>query len=213
MPTNFSWMGRGPLRTLAAALLTMAAVTGCNQSATTGSVAVIDLDQIADQTGFSATLKAKLAEKERSLNGELLGAQAKLRQELAGRVKAAGEKPSEEEAANLKKFETAANRALANGQNTAKTLLEQERQKLAAQFRESVKVVAKQMATEKGYAIVIPKNEGLLLAISPGADITAAVAEAMKNQPAPVAAAPVPAPAPVEKPADIANAPDMPEKH
>jgi Skp family chaperone for outer membrane proteins len=149
--------------------------TGCNQQPAGGAVAVVDLDQVAELTGVTAEIKTKLAAKEQTLNGELLTAQAKLRQELANRKTAAGELPSREEAQKLQQFEASANRALASARNTAKTLLDQERLKLVAQFREQIKPVMAEIAKEKGYSVIIPKNDGLLLAISPGVEITEAV--------------------------------------
>jgi Skp family chaperone for outer membrane proteins len=182
LPTRSSrlpFLSKALTAPLLGAGLLMAGATGCSTQAPTAPVAVVDLDKVAELTGVSDDIKSKLVAREKSLNNELLTAQARLRQELNNRKAAAGEQPSNEETQKLQQFEATANRALVNARNTAKTLLDQERMKLVAQFRDQVKPIVAELAKEKGYSVVIPKNDGLLLAISPGVEITEAVAAAV----------------------------------
>ena len=71
--------------------------------------------------------------------------------------------------------------------------LNQYREELKLRFREKVRPFAQEVATRKGFSIVIPKNEGLLLSVDPGNDITNDVIVAFQSAGQKPAAAPAPA--------------------
>jgi hypothetical protein len=97
---------------------------------------------------------------------------------------------------------------LQQAKREAQVKLEQYRQSLVAQFRNEVRPWAQQVAADKGLSVVIPKNEGFLLSVDPGVDITAdAIKVYQTRKPAPpaaTAAAPATTPAPV-RPSRQAN--------
>ena len=73
-------------------------------------------------------------------------------------------------------------------QNEAGTKLNQYRQDQIAKFRTEIKPLAQEIAAKRGLSIVIPKNEGLLLSVDPGVDITDDVIKAyLAKRPAPTA--------------------------
>ena len=74
-------------------------------------------------------------------------------------------------------------------------------------LQDEVRPFAQQVASAKGLGVVIPKNEGFLLSVDPGVDITNDVISAYQlKKPSPSAAAPAPA-AITPKPATAAAEP------
>jgi hypothetical protein len=67
-------------------------------------------------------------------------------------------------------------------QNKAKLDFETYKQKQIAQFRADLKPIAQEIASKRGLSIVIPKNEGLLLSVDPGVDITDDVIKVLRDK-------------------------------
>ncbi len=194
-------------------LLTGAAVwlTGCgtqfggSSASTRGGLAVVDLDKVAAETGKNIQMKEFFQLQENSVKQQLTNAQASLNSQLEEKKKELGETPTEEQQREFAVLRSKASNALGNLQNQAGTKLSQYRQDQIAKFRTEIKPIAQEIATKRGLSVVIPKNDGLLLAVDPGVDITEEVIKAYREKrPAPTAA---PAPAPAKSAAKPAAAP------
>jgi Skp family chaperone for outer membrane proteins len=192
--------------------LTGAAVwlTGCGMqfggsAAPRGGLAVVDLDKVAAETGKNIQLKEVFQLQENSVKQQLNKVALSAKAQLEAKSKEFGEEPTEEQKKELVKFSYNANNTLAQLQNQANSKLGQYRQDQIAKFRTEIKPIAQEIAAKRGLSVVIPKNEGLLLAVDPGVDITEDVIKAYREKrPAPATATPSTAKAPAESPSKAA---------
>lgn len=145
-----------------------------------GGVAVIDLDEIARQVGASDEMSQALLAHETALNSQLQTLKTSYVQQLQAKKDELGSEPTPEDNQRLVALSQQATANLANAQQQAKGHLTKRRADLVIEFRKRVAPVAKQIAAERGLTLVIPRNEGMILAVDEQVDITAAVATALK---------------------------------
>lgn len=173
-------------------------LTGCgmqfgSSSSSRGGIAVVDLDKVAAETNKSLEMKEQYELQENSYKQALLKFQADATTALKAKVKELedkGDEVTEEAKREVGQFQLNANKALAQAQNAAGSKLGQYKQDQIAKFRAELKPILQETAAKRGLAIVIPKNDGLLLAVDPGVDITDDVIKAYREKkPAPSAPA------------------------
>ena len=155
---------------------------GGSQSKSTGGVAVIDLDEIARQVGASEEMSQALIAHEAALNTQLQSLKTSYVQQLQAKKEELGGEPTTEDNQRLAALSQQATVNLASAQQQAKGHLTKRRAALVVEFRKRVAPIAKQIATERGLTLVIPRNEGMILAVDDQVDITSAVATALKPQ-------------------------------
>lgn len=181
-----------------------AGLTGCGQVGTSGSsarggLAVVDLDKVAADTKRDTQLAAALELRQNSLNQiykkNVESAKEQLSEKLHG-FKSNGEELSDDEKKEMAGYERNAIGQLNQLRSKAQVDFEQYKQAQIAQFRAALKPIAQEIAAKRGLSVVIPKNEGLLLSVEPGVDITDEVSKAFREkypQPATPVAQPAPA--------------------
>jgi Skp family chaperone for outer membrane proteins len=155
---------------------------GGSPSNSTGGVAVIDLDEIARQVGASEEMNQALLAHETALNTQLQSLKTSYVQQLQAKKEEFGSEPTTEDNQRLAALSQQATVNLASAQQQAKGHLTKRRADLVIEFRKRVAPVAKQIAAERGLTLVIPRNEGMILAVDDQVDITSAVATALKPQ-------------------------------
>lgn len=178
-------------------------LTGCGmqfggQSSTSrGGLAVVDLDKVAEQTGKSIEMRQALQLQENAYKQELVSFRNKATAELEAKakdLKDQGENAPDEAKRDIVLAQQKANNILAQAQNAAGAKLNQLHQNQIATFRQELKPILQETAAKRGLSIVVPKNDGLLLAVDPGVDITDEVIKAYQaKRPAPSAAPAAPA--------------------
>lgn len=193
-------------------MLTGAAMwlTGCGtqfggpSASSRGGLAVVDLDKVAAETGKNIQMKEVFQLQENSVKQQLAQAQLSANSQLETKAKEFGETPTDDQQKELAQFRYNATNVLGKLQNQAGSKLSQYRQDQIAKFRTEIKPIAQEIAAKRGLSVVIPKNDGLLLAVDPGVDITEDVIKAYREKrPAPTAA---PAASTASKPAASAPA-------
>jgi Skp family chaperone for outer membrane proteins len=162
-------------------------LTGCGdpsaaKSQATGGVAVIDLDEVARQVGAGDEMSQAIQSHEAALNSQLQTLKASYVQQIQAKKDELGSEPTPEENQQLASLSQQATINLASAQQQAKGHLTKHRADLVIQFRKRVAPVAKQIAAERGLSIVIPRNDGMIVAVDDQIDITTAVAAALKPQ-------------------------------
>jgi Skp family chaperone for outer membrane proteins len=178
-------------------------LTGCGtqfggaSSAAKGGMAVVDLDKVAAETGKNIQMKEIFQVQENSVKQQLAKLSFSAKAQLDAKSKEFGESPTDEQKKELAQFSLNANNILVRADREGSAKLSQYRQDQIAKFRTEIKPIAQEIAAKRGLSIVIPKNEGLLLAVDPGVDITEDVIKAYREkrpaQPtAPAAASPSP---------------------
>lgn len=209
-------------------------LTGCGffggQSSTSssrGGIAVVDLDKVAAETGKNhemndafelqaSSVKQALILLENRANEELTAAQKELLDnEPIDDTKNSIEDSKKDEGARKLSPESQrvlgqkllnARNNLGQIQNKAGADLNAYKQNQIAKFRTDLKPILQEVAAKRGLSVVIPKNDGLLLAVDPGVDITEDVIKSYREKrpasaPAPAAPAPAAQPETAAKPA------------
>lgn len=167
--------------------LGVAGLAGCgwqagtaSTSTTGGGVAVVDLDEIARATGNKTRLDDMVKMREVSLNNALGKFNSDVSEDIKGKIKDFEEQygkdtPTDEARDEAKKLRTEAMQANAKLQQArakAQLDLNAYTEELKLTFRKQIRPIAQEVAAKKGFSIVIPKNEGLLLSVDPQNDIT-----------------------------------------
>ena len=145
-----------------------------------GGLAVVDLDEIAKQVGAESEIATALKYRETDLNSKLQVMRTNYIQQFKDRKDLYGENPTDEQNEQLVSINRQINLNLVNARQQAKSHLTTHRSELILKFREQVAPVAEQIAKERGLSIVVPRNEGWLLAVDDRIDITDDVANALK---------------------------------
>ncbi len=163
---------------------------GSSASSTKGGLAVIDLDVVGKSIGRTQEMNDALNVRKSALDQALQRGKADMQRQIADKKDEFGESATDEQKQQLIQMERNASSQLVQAARKAQAQLEEERQRMIAQFRAEVRPVAQQVASERGLGVVIPKNEGFLLSVDPGVDITADVVKAYgsKKPTAPTAA-------------------------
>ncbi|MFN0197276.1 MAG: OmpH family outer membrane protein, partial [Planctomycetaceae bacterium] len=175
-------------RSLIGLSLLMLLCVGCGQEQPTG-VAIVDLDEVAKRLGRDQTIVDSVKDTQEELNKQLNNILAQLRVEYQKQKEKFGDTPTEEEQAQLKGLESRMTALINQKGRQASSIFRNEQLKLLVRFREEIKPIAKEIAAEKGFAIVIPKDQNMLLASDPAIDITEQVIAKMKANPLPAAPA------------------------
>ncbi|MBI1345662.1 hypothetical protein GC163_05175 [bacterium] len=186
--------------------------TAESSSAAKGGLAVIDLDVVAKSIGRTQEINESWQVRKNALDQALQKLQANFNEQLTAKKTEFGETPTEEQTKQLAAMRQDAANKLVQAGRTAQGDLEKYRQKMVADFRAEMRPYAQQVASSKGLGIVIPKNEGFLLSVDPGVDITADVisayaAKSPAAKPSATTAAKPLTPAPAA-PAETAAAPE-----
>lgn len=196
---------------LAVAVLT----TGCGmqlggQSSSRGGIAVVDLDKVAADTNRKLEMDQSFEMQQNAVNQQLVKLQTGAKELLEKKNEELGEDATEAEKQKVAQMTLNARNNLTQVRNAYATELNKYKQVQIATFRNEIKPILQDVAAKRGLAVVIPKNDGLLLSVDPGVDITDEVIKAYREKKltAPAAAAPA-----VAKPAETAKAPEKaPEK-
>lgn len=193
----------------------VASVIGCGQTSgpaaasSRGGMAVVDLDKVAAETGRDRQLAQSLELAQNTLNQGYAKTVESAKGQLTAKKKEFGSSPSEEELKELSMMERSAVTQLTQIQNKARAEFEQYKQQQIAKFRAELKPITQEIAAKRGLSIVIPKNEGLLLSVDPGVDITDEVVKVLKEKhpvPSPTVAGTVTgSSSPAEAPANSAR--------
>lgn len=161
-------------------------LTGCGwmpggANAQKGGVAVVDLREVAKAVGASSQVTDMIKFREVSLNNALGKLTADLNEAIQEKKAEFGEELSDEQTKELQKNAVAANMKMQQARQQAQANLTKYTTDLEVTFRAKVRPIAQEIAAKKGYSIVIPKNEGLLLSVAPESDITNDVIVALQS--------------------------------
>ena len=152
-----------------------------------GGLAVVDLDEIAKQVGAESEIASALKARETELNSKLQVMRANYVEQFKDRKELYGDNPTDQQSEQLVSINRQINLNLVNAKQQAKSHLSTHRSELILKFREQVAPIAEQVAKERGLSIVVPRNEGWLLAVDERIDITDDVAAALKATWKPIA--------------------------
>lgn len=179
--------------------------TAPQATAAKGGMAVVDLDAIAQAIGQTQQIKDAVSLRTNAVNQQLIKLQEGYREQLAAKQTELGEEPTEEQKQQLARMTSIAGQQLGaakqRGEQALSAYSREAITKVATDLRAEIRPICQEIAAKRGLGIVVPKNEGFLLSVDPGVDITAEVLEVLKARrpstpaaaaPAATAAAPMP---------------------
>ena len=142
-------------------------------------VAVVDLDAVAKRIGRDVEIAKSLEQKQTALNERLAAIQESVRSQYKEKKEKAGDKPTDEQQKELRALEQDLGLSVKRHMGEAQKNIALFRQQLVNRFREQVRPVARDVAEQKGFDIVVLKDESLLFVVEEHAEITDAVIERM----------------------------------
>lgn len=179
-------------------------LAGCDQLSGGSSVAVLDLAEVAKETGQDEVIRNKAQEERTKLVTSLQQLAASLDQQLSAEREKIGDKPKEEDSKRLQEMTLQARQQIESAQMQAQNEAGQIEARLVEEFRKKVDPLAEKIARAKG-AKALLAADSYLFWHDPSIDITKEVIEAWRalpaEQPAADAAVTAPAAASAEAPA------------
>ena len=174
---------------IVALLLAPCLLIGCGRTpgAPGGNVAVVDLDKIAAELGLSQQWNSALSAKQTNVNQQLNGFQQKLNEQLQKKRSAvvtangADTPLTDEDKLQLVNYQQELSDKLREAQTKARQHLNDQRSKIIRDFRKQAEQISTQVALQKGYDVVLTKNDTVVLTFSPAADITPDVTRLMQQ--------------------------------
>lgn len=156
---------------------------GCGTDKSSG-VAVVDLDRVASELGRDAVMVRQLQQQQSGLSQQLAAVKNNFEKQIAESYEKLPETPEEEEVKKLLNMKRNANIQLASYQKQASNALGQMKNSVIAEFRAEALPVARQVANERGLAVVLTTNDSVVFAFDKSVDITdAVIAELQKTAP------------------------------
>jgi len=180
-------------------------LAGCDQLSGGSSIVVLDLAEVAKETGQDEVIRQKAEEERTKLVTQLQQLAASLDEQLNAERKKIGDKPKPEDSQRLQDMTMQARQQINNAQTQAQNEASQVEAKLVQEFRDKVDPLAEKIARERG-AKALLASDSYLFWHDPSIDITTDVIAAWKALPA---EKPAEAPAAAAEPA-AANAPPAP---
>ncbi|MCH2118466.1 MAG: OmpH family outer membrane protein [Pirellulales bacterium] len=166
--------------------------SGCSDSSRTPTasaplapphgVAVIDLDAVAQRLGSDAVMNQSLQTAAATLDQNFATIQATYQTQFDTAKTELGETPTTEQTQQLANFGKEINLKLNQTRQTAQSQLTQHRSQLIQRFRDQVKPIAQAVASQRGLDVVVSKNDTVIFAFGPTADITDEVIETLLAQ-------------------------------
>lgn len=164
----------------------LAILVSCSQETSTtalsssiGRVAVLDVQRVAKETGYTLKISRQLDELRNNLQTQLTGVQAQLNSQLNDKQIEFGKKPNKEQINELNKLFATAKLQLQNAQKQAVDVINNERSYLSSQLFDFLRPYAKRVANERGLDVVMLKSDLLLFDHDPNTDITNEVIDAV----------------------------------
>ncbi|MBC8871292.1 MAG: OmpH family outer membrane protein [Planctomycetes bacterium] len=172
--------------------LVVAFLVGCDRqdvkpAASTGGVAVIDLDAVAAKLGRDLQMSNAAKQQADLLNEQLQQYQVTLRGQYDqkknefGAARLETQEKLQKQQAELQLIDRQLGTQLNQARAKAQQNLNASKLRLIQQFREEVKPVAQSVATELGLSTVVTKNDSVVFAYASAVDITDRVAERMRG--------------------------------
>lgn len=194
------WMG---ISIVTGALL----ATGCSQAGRSGDqanadggrsggVAVVDLDVVAQRVGQDVEMKQSIEQATASVNEQLKSIRDRLRREYQEEMAKANPAPVEgaetpaapaATPAELAAIKQKYDRQFAQLDAQAREKLAQHRVGVLERFRGEVRPICEKIAAARGQSIVVTKNDAVVFAFLPQADITDDVVEQLSARVRPAA--------------------------
>jgi len=170
-----------------------ALAVGLSATAHAGSVAVVDLNKVAQELNYLDYIGSTLETSSASLNQTVEQFQKELQTTLNEAASKLGTAPSLEQQNRFKTFSIELNSQYDQKVNQARQAFALERNKLVREFEDAIKPITLAEAKKKNCDVVLNTVITPIFAFDPAADITQAVIDAAKGKGLAKPASPKPA--------------------
>lgn len=183
------------LFTLLASLVAMGGA-GCGwqspgaPAAASGTVAVIDLDEIARRLGSDRQIAEAVTQRQTALSQQLVDLAKSYSTQIAEQKAKLAAAEGQTAEVTVASWEKQASANLTQVKHRAEADLANHRAQLVQKFRDQIKPVARRVAQQRGLSVIVTRNDSVVYDFSSNADITDAVVDEL------LAAAPRPAATP-----------------
>lgn len=165
-------------------------LTGCSYSSTSseGKVAIVDLDEVANQLGLGEQWSQELTATQTNVNHQLVDFQQQLNNLLQEKKSAvttnAGSEAQvpEEQKVQLVTYQQELNNKLRQAQTQAQQHINAERARIIQDYRQQAERISAKISQERGFDIVLTKNQSVVLTYTPTADITQEVTKRLRAE-------------------------------
>ncbi len=153
-------------------------LSGCGQSP---SVAVLDMERLAKETGLEKISSDLLDKTREELQAGLQAQQEELKAQVTAQQEKMSDPPTQEEMQQLAELSAIAGRQLQQAQQKANITLQQLGRNLARQFRAQIQPHARRVAILRGMSLVLQDDRNTVFVALPEIDITDAVITEIKG--------------------------------
>ncbi len=155
-------------------------VTKTGGGAGGGGVATIDLDKIATGMGWFDDMQRKVGSVEQELTVKLDSLRQQLDTTLRDEHRRMGDKPTQEQQDRLAAMQLVAQRQMQEAQAQLQLQSQQTLQQVIGQYRDLVRPVARRVAEQKGYTVIVLPTDAIFWS-DPAADLTDAVMDELQR--------------------------------
>ncbi|MES9904962.1 MAG: OmpH family outer membrane protein [Sedimenticola sp.] len=153
-------------------------LSGCGQSP---SVAVLDMERLAKETGLEKISSDLLDKTREELQAGLQAQQEELKAQVTAQQEKMSDPPTQAEMQQLAELSAIAGRQLQQAQQKANITLQQLGRNLARQFRAQIQPHARRVAVLRGMSLVLQDDRNTVFVALPEIDITDAVITEIKG--------------------------------
>ena len=176
-----------------ACLVLTLSVVGCNDDASSapaggaaggqpiGTVAIIDLAEVAKALGRADEITKAIQDRQTELAANLNGLKTRLRSDINEQAKALGAVPTNDQKKEMVKLQMEAQKRIQDAAGNAARKVTELQNELMQAFRKETGPVAMKIAKSKGIGVVMIQSPSIL-AFDKGADITREVIAAMQAE-------------------------------
>ncbi len=175
-------------------MVSLALMTGCDGGAASnkgvdanqakaaggGGVATIDLDKIAKGMGWFDDMQRKVGAAEQELALKVDSLRTELETRLRDEQRRMGDKPTQEQQDRLAAMQLVAQRQLQEAQAQSQLQAQQTRQQVISQYRDLVRPVARRVAEQKGFTVIVLPTDAIFWS-DPATDLTDTVMDELQR--------------------------------
>jgi Skp family chaperone for outer membrane proteins len=151
-------MMTGKFTNLSLLLISLIALTACNQEPAKPQAVVIDMSEVTKAVYLAERMKTFSDALTKEINAEITDLSAQYKQELEDKKASFGESPTQEQEDELKRMSTRLQQQFMRARMTANTRLNKEKNTFRQSIVDVITPVVQQVATEHGASIVLRNN-------------------------------------------------------
>ncbi len=165
------------LARITAGVFLLGLLAACGGGKTGSNIAVLDLDKLAEDTGYVQEIRGKITQMQGELKSKLSAMEEQLNTQIKNKREEMGKNPSDKQKEEMAKMMKHARIQMQQARAQINNAMKKQSMGLVTQLHDIVRPIAREIARKKGMNIILISNDSVLLDYTPDVDITAAVTE------------------------------------